>query len=648
MNATNHSSQVRSGRKILPGKLTIKTTHKKRLREYFYSVSISSSDFDRRTWEWIAPMLAIWSRESEVEPKPAGTVDQLLSGLAIATRLPAWKELTQSEPKDVKPRQVTAFFAALDSQLSCIPNQSTYMNSRLSQEVRRFIREYLERESIDPLVARSAEQYRSPISQKTRPRSLISDIPNHLSHPISAIPHNDIGDLKEKTGKLLVDDLNQVRDICHGILKNFELAIAQLNKYRSREIPKEEEYLLRQLLAEPITGLQDPINLGPERLEYLLALTVQIASGTKDPLVTSSPSTQGRLFRNSSKLFPILKQKLNGFSNGCAITQLVQIEVAPPLEVLLACGLILQCHTGWNFSSVLSIPRDQIDITNLPHDFQSVKSKTGDHTPFVVIERSDQAVVDACNYLVRRLDLMKKMGKVKENEQRVFLNPMLMLDKRYGGEVVAGWDGVLSNLRKRHGLKKFSFDQLRTQKLSALRYGSRGIDGAQLAAGHSNVATTGEYIDQLINRRLNSSINIEFQRRLDNTIRYMITPHEIEESERLIAYPIGDGASCAAPTEPPDASWMSNGLCTATNCHTQNGCQHRRLLVTEERIEEVVRTKDFYVQEWTRLINENHDAFEKIHYPAMVFNFAFFGALSRGPYRHLVRKYENEITPNSR
>jgi hypothetical protein len=136
---------------------------------------------------------------------------------------------------------------------------------------------------------------------------------------------------------------------------------------------------------------------------------------------------------------------------------------------------------------------------------------------------------------------------------------------------------------------------------------------------------------------MNSAINLEFERRLDASIRYLVKEKDVKP-RALHAVPIGDGASCSNSSDPPDEAWASFGVCNAKNCHSGNGCVNRVLEVNTARIEEVMKTKAFYERNWRRLINENHAAFQKYHLPAMIFNVAFYGALKRGPYRHLVGK----------
>lgn len=85
---------------------------------------------------------------------------------------------------------------------------------------------------------------------------------------------------------------------------------------------------------------------------------------------------------------------------------------------------------------------------------------------------------------------------------------------------------------------------------------------------------------------------------------------------------------------------MSAGICAGEMCHQGEGCPHRRVVIDRARLEEVIRTKNYYVSNWKRLADENSVRFERVHVPQMLFSLALYGLVRKGPYRHLVGRIE--------
>jgi hypothetical protein len=301
--------------------------------------------------------------------------------------------------------------------------------------------------------------------------------------------------------------------------------------------------------------------------------------------------------------------------------------------------MTIQMHTSWNFSSVLFLRREDIDMRDFPARLQSIKSRTRDQTPAVIVERRDEAVVLAIGILSRRLSLLIEQCGDRWSSTSPWLSARSLLCGK--NAPIAAWQIVFAKFQARHGLPAFSPEQLRVQCLAAVSLNPGGLQSAMLLAGHSSQATTYRYVDKLLLQRYNAANSLEFERRLDATVRYMIDPKDEADAQPLIAYPIGDGTSCQDPFAPPSTDWLEGGICDATRCHLAQGCSNRRLIITRDRIEEVVRTKHYYESSWMRLIGENEVGFERVHLPSMLFNFALHGVLARGPYRHLVRCNES-------
>jgi hypothetical protein len=310
---------------------------------------------------------------------------------------------------------------------------------------------------------------------------------------------------------------------------------------------------------------------------------------------------------------------------------------------VVAAAVLLQIHTGWNFSSVLALEQDCIKRIDGNVEIQSFKERTSDFTPISLVTAKDTHALMAIEFLETRLDEMKRFGLVLPSEKRLWLNANRARFKRPEG--FHGWGDALKKLQTKHDLPLFSFEQLRVQVLAAAATARGGLEAARHMAGHASISTTAHYLDQLILHRLNSSINLEFQARLERSAEIRMsddwTPG-MRSSEDLL-YAIGDGSSCQNPYEPPDATQLQGGICSAKRCHAEGGCANRRLVIDADRIEEALRTSRFYEENWKRLLLENEGSFNQVHLPSFLFNIALLGVVERSPYRHVVRKIRERV-----
>ena len=224
-----------------------------------------------------------------------------------------------------------------------------------------------------------------------------------------------------------------------------------------------------------------------------------------------------------------------------------------------------------------------------------------------------------------------KLKWLPKSEGRLWLNAIYARAGR--AEPMIGWGSELAKFRADFDLPNFSLEQMRVQTL-ALEAVQRGTGSAQVSAGHRSIGTTGAYIDQLLLQRLNSSVNLEFQLRIEAEI--IDGDNESRQWPSLL-FPVGDGSSCTDPTNPPFDEYLKKGACDGARCHSGNGCSSNKVKIDIHRVEEAVRTSFYYDSNWNRLHDQNVDAFVDRHLPNMIFNFALLEVLKRGPYGHLVR-----------
>ncbi|RYH53695.1 MAG: hypothetical protein EON54_13510 [Alcaligenaceae bacterium] len=609
--------------------LYVRTCFKLHQREYIRDQSISVSEVGQDAWRWLFDGLDRLAARSQENPVSLSLWSNLQRGLGYAKDIPEWKHLVSLPPAKVSVEDVVRFFSEFELALFANDSLTPGVQRRISWDVRRFVTEVTKASSSDRRFKLVRSLYRSILTDFGGHRALISDIPALDSPPIGALKHSSNFELKESISTALHADLDSIKKVCITILDSYDAAIAEVASLDAVELdPTREADIRRRVRAADLRSWSK------QDIDLYLALRVQEVSGKVAAL--NYLDSRGRREPTGAKAR--LRERLGGLSNGPSISALIEIALAPPTLVLLACALILQIHTHWNFISVLEMAYEKLKVGVFPHRLQSVKPRTSDATPVVFVERCDVLVLRAMKSLTDRRERLVKAGRIGAEVKSVWISGEAV---RGGGDwPVVSWGGVLRRMTERYQLKPFTLEQVRCQCLAVISIGSRGLSGVVQSAGHSSDRTSLRYIDQVLLRRLNSAHLLEFEKRLEQAIYY--SAKEISEGKQYeYLIPIGDGASCAAPNDPPQSDWLDAGICRAEHCHQGTGCVHRRLEIDEARVEEVVRLKRYYVENWEQLATQNMVSFERIHAPQILFNFALYGVLRRGPYRHLVKRYED-------
>lgn len=612
-------------------RIGVQTRRKHYGKVYPAELSFEPHEFSANSCSWLWPALLALRRKSQLRPLVSDTVRHLQIGLASVEVLQSWGSLCAKPPRMATLDDVLRLFSELEDTLATTYRHAPRQAGRVSAVTRRFVRDYLRAAGADGRLQRLSSVYRTQLPIKSSSRALISDAPGRGKAPLGAIPHSSIGDLKSKSSQLLEEDLERIKAACRAEIARYHAAVRTLHKLRSVTDPKVEIEWLRAQLRGAYLRRRELIT-GPHS-EVAIAMMLQLAARLAPPL----DAAQGT-YAGSWTAVTKLKPMIDGF--GQNILQIANVEVAPPVTVLTAAAILLMAHTQWNFSSVLELTADDIDARALPYRLQSIKTKTGDATPPALITAADHDALLAVRLLQERLTLLKQRGWVPETEVRLWLSSTRILSGN--PDNVAHWQSGLKKIIERYKLPHFSYEQIRNQTVSMVVFNSGSLEDGQLAAGHASLSTTHRYVHGVLMQRRNSAILLEFEKRFDATVRFMIDPETVPADQRLVAYPVGDGSSCGDPQHPPDDKWLASGVCNAKHCHSGKGCEHRLLHIDEPRLEELVHTRRFYRSHWRRLHAQNAAEFETYHLNAMLFNLALYGYIERGPYRHLLVKYEKQ------
>ncbi len=590
-------------------------------KTYRYEIELEASDIglSKEGWAWAAWVQTAF--RSEILPISSGEVEAVIRAFKLIKDSSEAQILLAIPLEALRLSTVCRFYELLEFQIATRADSlSCISKHHLSLRTRRLLNRFLEAVGLES-IHRIRSVFKTSLPNPKTGRALISDKPifagGQLHEPIGAISHLTAEDLRRQTSRILTLPLEQIAAAC----------VSQIDQYERLENWKTE--MLRATPDKAVLARLEAIGKKqPNKGEYVWVKKVSIHTLTVaylhllyERLPRKGVAAPRQILRRL-EIDAFIEQTLGSLQTGMRWVS----PVPQAGQNLLACLLILQIHSHWNVNSVLELTLRSLSSVEPPLVMQGFKSRTKTTTPIVSIERGDLAA-RALRFLINRLEWLKKMRWVAKTEERLWLN--------LSGQPFVGWGAMLKRFQAKWGLPQFSLEQIRAQTLAAQSVQVGGLALTKNSAGHASLRSTSIYVDKLLVCRLNSSANLEFQRRLEADVRTVING-----GKARYLYPIGDGASCTNPQEPPFESDIEGGVCAAQRCHVGEGCPNRRIVLNDDRVEEVVRTAIYYRNNWVRLYERNPEAFETFHVPSMNFNFALLGMLRRGSYAHLVRAAE--------
>lgn len=582
-------------------------------------------------WNWMGHSLEALKNLTLQKPIFVSEAIALDRGIQLAKELDSWRHLISKDSSTLMVNDVIAAFQELERRLE-ESDYSAHSCISISRRFRKFIINHFLMEGQAFLSKRLATSFKSQLKKvKNNSRELISDLPRPGRPPVGAIAYGTHAELKAATFSTLKDDLKEILRCCEDVLNRYESSLRHLSELEEMEISPETAQRIKSKSTRSTRG-KPPEKWCQEDLKIYLSLLKKgeiAASANRD-----KNDKKKRFHPLGAK--ELLVAELHGMANGAHIKELMQLDVAPPSDVLLACALILQIHTHWNFISVLELTLPDVKITKFPHRLQSVKPRSSDETPIVFVERSDELVICAMSNLVNRWERLVKAGMIDKENKNLWFSAWFL--KGGPPQPVVSWGAELREFTSAYKLPPFTLEQVRVQCLALIATTKRGLGGTTQAAGHVAGNTTLRYIDKALLNRLNSSNLLEFERRLETTIHYEMG--KLTNRRRLAMLSLGNGAECSAPHSPPNPSWLYAGVCAGEMCHQGDGCPNRMIVIDSARLEEIVRSKNYYSSNWMRLADENFVRFERVHAPQMLFSLALYGVIKRGPYRHIVARFE--------
>jgi hypothetical protein len=634
---------------------TIFATTTIRTRTYLPDIQVSTRQFGLSDDAWICRVYEFLEASSRLVRVNGRELFHFNKMVGALSRNSFSMEIINRKAELVGRKEIYQLFAC-GEELADTWKQGNKYKYTCTANFRKFVFKAAEQIDFKEQVSRSALRFRTRFSTKAEPRKLISDLSNNaldvdLAAPVGALAHKTARELVEKTEARLEADLAQIQAACIS-----ELSVcAELR--RNIAAYSEEEFTPVEL-AFGLKLIKSRANLrGAEVDEYMYSRSAKEIVGLYAHLISRYKLAYlGRTFdphfAHSARLIAeILRPNgIHMLNTGYKILYMPQRMINAEL---VACFVLLLTYTGWNAETLLAMSMEMIEVHAEHVWIQGYKGRIDEYTDKVYLDEKQPYALEAIRLLIWNRKQLINLGLLPESANWMWCGWSAGFKAHEHQHI--GFRADLIRLQLSYGLPKFTLEQIRPQVLALESLRTRNPDHVKQIALHRSIATTGHYLDQLLLRRTNSAINLEFQRRLEATILFRLSEtHESFKARVTEAHvdlrllmPIGDGASCANPYDPPDEKYLLNSICDGRRCHIGSGCKNRKLVIDRDALEALVRKRHYYLSSWERLERNNSSVFEALHIPAILFVLGLYDYISNSPYKHILfeieKKARNEI-----
>lgn len=605
-------------------KYTVRTSSINNARRFSYEIDFLLTDYGVASDGWLAHAIARMARDSNLKQYFTADVRSFKNALTIVATNPDCRNLLSKPVTAVLRRDIHSLFTMMESILA---EEKSSWSGAVQFRTSGLFRRYLMAISNDGVMYEFVGRpFRSRLSNFRSSRPILPQNPGEM--PLDALPHSDVDELKRKISTLLDSQISALIDACiaelnfwddvrqtlmaHSMLQFTEDELRNANSYILEGIPS--GYYAKKFLC-----------MEPKRLLGAIVHVTNITLNHDFAVVRSKG------WSKTSALSRAMLEDVASLDQMKPVphAQILQMNRHSHVCELSAAFILLMIHTAWNADTLRALQVDSIVQDGSSFLIKSFKRKTGKYTSEVVLDSASRGAVQALNLLMWNHHQLKKLKIISD------INNEAWATWKRGGypcevEHIKNITQYILRICSRNGIAPFSLEQLRTHMLLRHKVRGRSIEDVSRIAGHTSIDVTGTYLDQFLQKILSKSINLDFQNRL---ARKLCGP---EENMQRALYLVGDGTSCVNPRTPPFETWLVNGTCDARHCHSGEGCINSRIEVTRERIEELVCWNGYYERNWQRLYEANTDAFEKLHGPAIIMNFALLSFLKNSIHRDKV------------
>lgn len=450
--------------------------------------------------------------------------------------------------------------------------------------------------------------------------------------PLGAVPHRNYLDLIARSSNILQSDLNRIVNACIADLsiskKNREIIRnIDANHFNIDRLKKIGEivYKATSTLTHTTTNTHSP--------EAVIAAYKMI---TKEGI--------SRLGYNTSFNLHALEQILHDVGVDLPLGYSSRQSFFSPDRVttveLQAVFILLLCRTGWNRDSLVKMGRDGIKSNEEGFAFvlQGFKDKSDDDTPIICIEKIETNVIEAIERLIWGYDQLRQLGLAEQSDNQLWYSWTCHESFSRASTIIQmkAYDFI-----SRNQLFDFALKEIRSTVMTIDGYSSKSYEAARQRGGHSSLGTTGRYLDHIITRSIASSINLQFQTDLEHKVILNLESRTKKHNEKLVR--IGDGSMCADAYSGLYSDNAADSICPAQHCHDNGGCPNRRILIDEESIADIVRSREYYFKNWQRLRNINQAKFNYQIAPKIAFNDALYKYVKESRFGHILDQIEKAL-----
>lgn len=526
-------------------------------------------------------------------------------------------------------------FECLDSLLSSPSQHGIASRNKTGSVFRSFVFEYLATNENNRITKQSV-RHKSLLPRKNVTRRVLNGESNeglqsNDTHPLGATPFGSYDELISSSLSKLQNDLKGITDACATDLNTYKNIRETLNTIKATPYDSRHQLLIAKHSKQRFTTKSDIKNFDKIPAIELLSCYLNFIENHKLHHAGALPHIKYRakeLLISAGITIPehLVKKHIYGLPERLSLIELQAIM------------LTLLCHTGWNVNSLLNLTTEGITPQSDGFELQGFKDKTDEKTPFSFVDKKETKLIESINLLLWNRKQLIKLGFIKESDKRLWFS-WTNNSQPYVHQTTA-LHHISIKFIARHNLSHFSAEQIRTQVMNIRQYQTRDIEDTRRAAGHKSINTTAGYLDQVFSYNINSSINLDFQQKLENKVIFnMGKEKRLDENSHFKLIPIGDGASCINPQQPPDIqNPEDNFICSAQKCHQGDGCENRLIIITQDRLIEIARQNHYYSSNWKRLHAQNPENFKLIIAPAMLFNTLLHDFIITTAYGHILKK----------
>lgn len=580
---------------------------------------------------WLTKVLRRISADSIVNRRHVSFIYSLTIAITLLRSTPHAWQLCQVQEESISPPIIRSIFETLERLL----NESKYSNELKRQASGKFRSSILKSElnSSEKICAETVN-YKTILGKLKSPAQNVLNMKDHLhsldtASSLGAIPHKNYLDLIEKSANILQADLNKIINACTADLSNSKKNRLLIKDIESISLESSLKEKIGEILHKNTSTLTHSITRShtPETIIAAYRQTIN------DQIKKSREYKNPKLHALTETLQKAGVELYQGYS--CR-----QIFFSPERITtveLQAVFILLLCRTGWNRDSLIEMDRDGItsDEAGFAFVLQGFKTKTDDDTPPIYIEKSEATVIYSLELLIWNYNKLRQHGLINSNDRKLW----------YSWTTARPFDRSSTtvqmkpyNFIERHGLFDFSLKQIRSTVLSIDAYSSRSYETARQRGGHSSIGTTGRYLDHIITRSIASSINLQFQIDLEDKVKTNLESRKKAATQSLIR--IGDGTTCSDAYSGLYSDRAADNICSAQNCHNNGGCPNRQIIINEESILDLIRTREYYFKHWQRLRSDNQEKFNLQTAPKIAFNDALYTFIKKSRFDHILNKIE--------